>query len=463
MRRFLNPYNRLIKAIASLVVIQIGFAPAVSAEDAMPASAQVTHQTVFISKGASLPIMSNSAFDMLVVAEPEVAVAAPVSTREYYVRGRSIGTTNMLVYNEAGKLVQLVDIVVTPDIGIIQRDLDLLFPNADITLHAVAEKVRVSGSVDSPETIDRILEVVEGHVPGLVIDALDTTLPGQVLLEVRFLEASREDIQELGFGSDISRPGDFLFLTSERLLSGSVGNTIGAITGGTGSTSIDVFLQALEEVGLIRTLAEPNLVSRSGQTASFLAGGEFPVPVAADEGNITIQFKNFGVGLEFTPIVESDERIILSVTPEVSGLDPRNSVRLSDVEIPAITVRRIQTQVELASGQSFAIAGLIQNDFQLSKAQTPLLGDLPILGALFRSSRFINNETELVVIITPHLVMPPRNGQTLATPIDNSENVGLVEFQALGKMEKGDGAPLGDAVRSNIASQKREPTTPEAE
>lgn len=445
--------ERLVR-VATLFILSITYPLTMAADDSARPTSHVTHQTVYITEGSSIPVMSVEAFATLVVAEPDIAVAAPVSTREYYIRGRSIGTTNMLAYDGEGNLLQLVDIIVTPDIGIIQRDLDLLFPDSSVSLHAVANKVRVSGSVDSPQTIGRILEVVEGHVPGRVIDALDTKLPGQVLLEVRFVEASREDIQELGFGSNISRPGDFLFLTSERLLSGSVGNTLGTIVGGSGATSIDIFLEALEEVGLVRTLAEPNLVSRSGQTASFLAGGEFPVPVAADEGNITIQYKNFGVSLEFTPIVESNERIILSVTPEVSGLDPRNSVRLSGVEIPAITVRRIQTEIELASGQSFAIAGLIQNDFQLSKAQTPLLGDLPILGALFRSSRFINNETELVVIITPHLVQPPSIGSDLTTPVDGSEKVSLTEFQAFGKVEKDDGAPFGESVKSNILVQK---------
>lgn len=413
----------------------------------------VSYQTVRVTQGASLPVPTDEVFTKIVVSEPVIAVAAPVSNQEYYIRGRAIGSTNLLAYNEQGHLIQIVDIEVTPDIEAIGRDISALYPDTSVKLHPVADKIHVSGMVDSPEEIDRILEIVSGHAGDRVINALDTALPAQVLLEVRFVEASRDDIREIGFGSEISQAGDFLFLTSSAPISGPVGKSVGALFGGSGDTRIDVFLEALEERGVVRTLAEPNLVARSAQKASFLAGGEFPVPVAADEGNISIEFKNFGVSLEFTPTVFSQDQIVLSVVPEVSGLDPRNSVRLSDVEIPALSVRRVDTQVELASGQSFAIAGLIQNDFEVSKAQTPLLGDLPILGALFRSSRFRNNETELVVIITPHLVKPSKKGTTLATPAQGAIPVSALETAFTGKTENKTDTPFGAAVRDNIKKQ----------
>jgi len=375
----------------------------------------VLHQTIVVRKGMSLPVPVGTVYDRIAVSEPEIADAAPVSDQEYFVRGR--------------------------------------FPDAAIDLYPVADRVHVRGSVEDQLTIDQIMEVVESHAPGLSINALSTELPAQVLLEVRFIEASRDDIKEIGFGTEVSRPGDFLFMTSSNLLSGGAAQTVGTLLGQSGNTSIDTFLQALEEKGVVRTLAKPNLVSQSGQPASFLAGGEFPVPVAADEGTVTIEFKKFGVSLEFTPTVATEDRIVLQVSPEVSGLDPRNSVRLADVEIPALSVRKINTQVELGNGQSFAIAGLIQNDFQASKAQTPLLGDVPILGNLFRSSRFKKNETELVVIITPYLIKPADSPEALSSPLAGTEEPDFADRYVYGRVEGEPTAVLGDAVESNIRRQ----------
>ena len=327
------------------------------------------------------------------------------------------------------------------------------YPSSNVTLHPVADRIHVSGSVADAETMNQIMAVVESHAPELAINAMQIELPAQVLLEVRFVEASRDDIREIGFGTEIGRPGDFLFMTSSSLISGDPARAIGQVFGGSGNTSIDFTLQALEEQGVVRTLAKPNLVSQSGQTASFLAGGEFPVPVAADRDTISIEFKKFGVSLEFTPTIAREDRIVLQVSPEVSNLDPRNSVRLANVEIPALSLREINTQVELGNGQSFAIAGLIQNDYQATELETPLLGDIPILGNLFRSSRFKKNETELVVIVTPHLVTPPKSNDELTDPLMLSDEPTEVERYALSRIE-GDPKPsLGQSVDGNIQSQ----------
>lgn len=413
----------------------------------------VTHQTIVVRKGMSLPVPVIESFDRIAVSEPTIADAAPVSSQEYFVRGREIGSTNILVYNERGNLVQLVDVLVMPNLDAVRSDLHLLFPDARVDLHPVADRIHVSGSVADEETMAQIMNVVESHAPGLSINALKVELPAQVLLEVRFVEASRDDIREIGFGTDISRPGEFLFMTSSGLISGDPARAIGQVFGDSGNTSIDFTLQALEEQGVIRTLAKPNLVSQSGQPASFLAGGEFPVPVAADEDTVTIEFKKFGVSLEFTPTIAREDRIVLQVAPEVSNLDPRNSVRLSNVEIPALSVREIKTQVELGNGQSFAIAGLIQNEYQATELQTPLLGDIPILGNLFRSSRFKKNETELVVIITPHLVLPAESPETLTDPIMLSEEPTQAERYAMSRIEGEPKPVLGQSVEDNIARQ----------
>ena len=420
----------------------------------LSASAQnVTHQTIVVRKGTSLPVPVTNSFDRIAGSEPSIADAAPVSSQEYFVRGREIGTTNILVYNERGNLVQLVDVIVMPNLDAVRSDLLLLFPEAEVDLHPVADRIHVSGQVADEETMFQIMEVVESHAPERSINALEIALPAQVRLDVRFVEASRDDIREIGFGTEIGRPGDFLFLTSSSLISGDPARAVGQVLGGSGETSIDFTLQALEEKGVVRTLAKPNLVSQSGETASFLAGGEFPVPVAADEDTVSIEFKEFGVSLEFTPTIAREDRIVLQVEPEVSNLDPRNSVRLVNVEIPALSVRQIKTQVELGNGQRFAIAGLIQNDYQATELQTPLLGDIPILGNLFRSTRFKKNETELVVIITPHLVLPPEDPEALSDPLLVSEEPTQAERYALNRIEGEPRPVLGDAVTQNIQNQ----------
>lgn len=441
-----------IAVIIALMALSLGGVFGSQRADAQEARG-VTHQTIVVRKGTSLPVPVTRSFDRIAVSEPSIADAAPVSSQEYFVRGREIGTTNILVYNERGQLVQLVDVLVMPNLDAVRSDLLALFPDAKVTLHPVSDRVHVSGTVADEETMAQVLDVVESHAPGRVINALDVELPAQVLLEVRFVEASRDDIREIGFGTEIGRPGDFLFLTSSALISGDPAQAAGVVFGGSGETSIDVTLRALEEKGIVRTLANPNLVSQSGQTASFLAGGEFPVPVAADRDTISIEFKEFGVSLEFTPTIAREDRIVLQVAPEVSNLDPRNSVRLADVEIPALSVRQINTQVELGNGQSFAIAGLIQNDFQASELQTPLLGDIPIIGNLFRSTRFKKNETELVVIITPHLVLPPDASDDLTDPLVLSEEPTQAERYALNRVEGQPQAPLGQSVQGNLRSQ----------
>ncbi|MEM9053726.1 MAG: type II and III secretion system protein family protein [Pseudomonadota bacterium] len=447
--------GRIAAAIIVISLLGAGLAsPAAHADS-------VTHQTIVVRKGMSLPVPVSVGFDRIAVSEPEIADAAPVSSQEYFVRGRTIGTTNILVYNERGNLVQLVDVLVMPNLDAVRSDLLTLFPEAPVELYPVADRIHVRGNVADQETINQIMAVVESHAPGLSINALTTELPAQVLLEVRFVEASRDDIREIGFGTEIGRPGDFLFLTSSSLISGTAPRAIGQVFGSSGNTSLDVRLQALEEKGVVRTLAKPNLVSQSGQTASFLAGGEFPVPIAADLDTITIEFKKFGVSLEFTPTIAREDRIVLQVSPEVSNLDPRNSVRLANVEIPALSVREINTQVELGSGQSFAIAGLIQNDYQATELQTPLLGDIPILGNLFRSTRFKKNETELVVIITPHLVEPAKSKAELSDPIALSEEPTQLERYGLNRLE-GDPKPvLGQSVEANIQRQSTVPGSEE--
>jgi pilus assembly protein CpaC len=256
------------------------------------------------------------------------------------------------------------------------------------------------------------------------------------LLEVRFIEASRTAIKEMGLGSLIQKVGNFSFSTSASLVGGLAANTNGVVNTSIGGTNVDLFLNALEEKGVIRTLAQPNLIALSGDTASFLAGGEFPFPVANRNDNISIEFRQFGIGLAFTPTVLGNGVINLKVIPEVSQLDQRNSIRIKGVEIPSLTVRRANTTVELRDGQSFAIAGMYQSAYTNMARQTPWLGDIPVLGALFRSTRFQRNETELVILITPHLVLPVDDINELKTPLADSAAPGEADLFLNGKISK---------------------------
>ena len=225
------------------------------------------------------------------------------------------------------------------------------------------------------------------------------------------------------------------------------GTLIDYLTGGTAvgsfittiiesGTNVDILINALQEQGLARSLAEPNLVALSGDTASFLAGGEFPIPVAQDEGTITIEYKPFGVGLKFTPTVLDNGLINLKLAPEVSEIDPTNEVAVGEnLTVPGLVVRRAETTLELRDGQTFVLGGLLQKGSTYNKRQLPWIGDVPILGALFRSSEFQKEETDLVIIVTPRLVKPLRPGENPATPLDSTAPANEAEFFANGTLE----------------------------
>lgn len=442
-------------AVTGIATAQVQLAGA--EVQATAASSRPVERDLAVTVNRSTPIDISRPFKRIAVSQPSIADASPTSDHRLYVRGRTIGSTNILIYDNDGRLVEVIDVRVQHDLGAIRSDVAALFPGVSLDLRTVANRLHVRGDVPDDATSAEIIQIAESYAPEAVINALKVTSPQQVMLEVRFVEASREEVEEIGLGNTISRAGDFLFSTGSGLLSGGTPNSIANILGGSGSVNIDFSLQALEEKGIIRTLAEPNLVARSGETASFLAGGEFPVPVAADEDTISIEFREFGVSLDFTPTILSDSKMSLEVRPEVSQLDPRNSVRLSGVEIPALSVRRAHTIVELADGESFAIAGLIQNAMDTTSVQTPWLADVPVLGALFRSNRFRENETELVIIITPRLVHAAPRGTRLADPIETSREPSDVERVLLGTLETGEAPEFGAAVSANKAAHSNRP------
>ncbi len=385
-------------------------------------------------------------FEDLLVGNSAIADVLALTDRSIYILGKALGSTSLTIYGREKKLIAVLDLVVSPDIEGLKARLFEIMPEEEVEIRTANGAVVLSGTVSGASTMDNILAVAERFAPGLVTNLMAVEGSQQVMLRVRFVEVSRSILKNVGFNFKIFE-GDFSFTSGNTFLGNSVLANIGAaaITGGTiGAIGIDVLLNALERKGLTKTLAEPNLIALSGDTASFLAGGEFPIEVAQSTGSveqgeavITIEFKEFGVSLAFTPTVLDDGLINLVVEPEVSALDFANAVG----DTPGLTIRRAKTTVELRDGQSFAIAGLLQDDFSDTIEQLPLLGDIPVLGALFRSSNFQKRETELVIMVEVHLVKPAPIG-SLATPADNFIPPSEADIWLFGRVEApGSGIP----------------------
>ncbi len=389
-------------------------------------------ERVEVRRGKSAVIETDAPFATLVVADPDIADAMATSNRSFFLRGKKPGSTTVLVYNNAGAIAELIDVEVKLGLDALRADLASMLPGEAIDVYAVHDGVFLDGRVTTASAAEMALQVAERHVPGGVANGLSIGQSQQVMLEVRFLEASRTAIREIGLGHSIDA-NDVQINTNSGTITGLAEKTF-ALFRGVAGENIDIRLRALEEQGIIRTLAEPNLVALSGDTASFLAGGEFPIPVAADEDGIAIEFKKFGVSLDFTPTVLGEGLVNLRVRPEVSALDRANGIRAQGIEIPGISVRRADTTVELHDGQAFAIAGLLQNNYTNDVRQTPWIGHVPVLGALFSSKRFQRQETELVIIVIPRLVQPVPHPDLLATPLDAVPEPSDADFFLLGRM-----------------------------
>jgi pilus assembly protein CpaC len=318
----------------------------------------------------------------------------------------------------------------------------------DLRVTSTGESVTLSGTVSSTSNLSQVLAIAESYYPKKVVNLLEVGGVHQVMLEVRVAEMSRSLMKRLsvnfnyitanGINLGLSMLGALTQLPASAGLTTNpltVSSKINAIFrfGGAGTTWT-TFIDALKEDGLIKVMAEPTLITMSGKSANFLAGGEFPIPVPGSDGTITIQYKTFGVGLNFSPVVLSSKKISMQVAPEVSDLDFSNGIQVSGYVVPALTTRRVSTTVELGDGQSFAIAGLLKENVREVVSKFPILGDIPILGALFRSTSFQKNETELIIIVTPHLVKPMDLAkQTL--PTDQYIEPNDFEFYLLGAME----------------------------
>ncbi|MCF6220444.1 MAG: type II and III secretion system protein family protein [Robiginitomaculum sp.] len=405
-----------------------------NAKSWVEASAEINTVNAVVVKDGNITLRSDTPFSEVRVAESSIADVVVLTNHSFLVTGKTRGKTSVMIYDNKKRLLDVINVEVNLDIQGLKKSLYETFPKERIEVRRMAGKIYLSGDV----TTSRIAEQAE-KIAAAYSSADDVTSglivrdSHQVMLEVRFVEATRSAIKELGVGLLVQQAGQFSFASGVGAIGGS--SALSTLLQDTiGPTNIDVKIDALEESGVIRTLAEPNLISMSGETASFLAGGEFPIPITGRNGEVTITYRQFGVGLSFTPTVLDDGIINLKVSPEVSQLDPTNSVRVGGVEVPGLTIRRADTTVELRNSQSFAIAGLLQNTETNRKTQVPWLGDIPVLGSLFRSSRFKNNETELVIIVTPRLVQPVSDISQLSTPLDNNYSPSEAGFFLGGQM-----------------------------
>lgn len=412
---------------------------------------------------AQLLTLEGDVSDVL-VADPSVVDVAAVQSNALYIVGLEVGDTNIIVLDEAGNVLDDINIHVTYDLQAIQALVNQLFPGEDVTVGSIHDQVLLTGEVSNPGVASRVTNIVghyvgdlqdgDGNFDELVSNLLEVRGEQQVMMQVRIVEASRSVFKQLGISTDFNDPNELaattifggtqassirggasaLFDSGAAVQQPSIAALRGVFDSGLdGIGDIGVFLEALEERNLASVLAEPNLTAISGEQAGFLAGGEFPVPSGLDNvGNVVVQFREFGVSLNFRPTVLSEERISLQMNTEVSAVDNENAVTLGGIVVPGRSIRRAETTVEIPSGGSLMIAGILQSDAVDGYSGLPGISKTPVLGDLVKSKNFSRDETELVVIVTPYLVEPYQ------------------ETEIAERVPKNDTNPLAQAFVANI-------------
>ncbi|HEU5286508.1 MAG TPA: type II and III secretion system protein family protein, partial [Sphingomicrobium sp.] len=447
---------RLGTAFAALAIglgTIAGSAPALAQQSAARPS-----ETLNLSQGTGTLVRLSAPMSDVFVANDTIADVQVRSATQLYVFGKGRGETTVYATGKNGKVVYAANVRVGNNISSVGEMLSLAMPEASIQATPMNNLVLLTGTVSSPTDVEEAQRLVQAYVGEgtQVVSRLRSAVPLQVNLKVKIAEVNRSLLKQIGvnlFSSDptsgfqfgigqgtpgaVSGGGGSPFSVGSLLTGGTTVGAAGRLFGLDIAGAIDL----AEKDGLVSILAEPNLTALSGETASFLAGGEFPIPISQSLGAVTIEYKQYGVGLAFTPIVLGDGRISMRVRPEVSELSNEGAVKLNDFLVPALTTRRAETTVELGSGQSFMIAGLLRNSNTNDINKAPFLGDLPILGALFRSTSFRRSETELVIIVTPYLVRPV-SGQ-LAMPTNGYRAPSDVQRVLEGQTFVGPGAPRG--------------------
>jgi pilus assembly protein CpaC len=466
--RNINSRARLGSALAALAIGLSAVATAAPAQAAQPkAYASGTYRPTAqlqLSVGEGQMINLPRSVASVWVSNPKAADVYVNNPRQINIFGKDFGDTTVIATGANGDVVYGAQVKVSQNLPSVNDVLRTAMPEANVRVQTVGQTAVLMGTVASPEDAAFAQQLVASELnPGVdmskdgasckicVINRLKVATPLQVTLKVKVAEVSRDVLKQIGvnlFSSDPSSGFKFGIAQGSNVVGGSPFKVTSGIVGGSTlgaagrlfGLDLSGALDLAETDGLVTILAEPNLTALSGETASFLAGGEFPIPVSQSLGAVTIEYKQYGVGLAFTPIVLQDGRISMRVRPEVSELSDAGSVNLNGYKVPALTTRRAETTVELGSGQSVMIAGLLRNTAANSLDKTPLLGDQPIIGSLFRSTKFRRQETELVIIVTPYLVRPVSN--QIATPTNGYRAPTDAERQLEGQVYKGvSGAP----------------------
>jgi len=411
-------------------------------------------QQVTIPPNDTLTIKTGKPFGDLVIGSAELIDVVPLSDKSLFIRGKKNGATNISVYGDDKSLLGVIDIRVASDFTEVASAIHSAAPSAQVRVINSNDRIRLTGMVRDAVELQRVMEIAQSYSDQPVLNQLRVSDSQQVMLEVRIIEASRTTGRDLGIGwSGQGNNGIGKATTSQGIGTDDDGNLArtlldpkGAATGmlpfgqliakvlEISGGNIDVVINALEQKGLARRLAQPNLIAMSGETASFHAGGEVPILTTTNNGATVAtetDYRPFGVRLSFTPVVLDGGLISLKIEPEVSELDTSINVNGN----PGFTSRAARTTVALRDGQSFAMAGLLQSINAKDIQQLPGLGKLPVLGALFRSTSFLKKETDLVIVVTPHIVRPAAPGEDLYSPLDQTRSSNDVELFALGILE----------------------------
>jgi pilus assembly protein CpaC len=421
-------------------------------------------EPLIVPMNRAVVVESDASFAEVSIANPGIADISTLSDKSIYVLGKTPGRTTMTLLSPDGKLISNVEVQVSPDIAEFKERLKQILPGEPIEVRTANDGIVLSGTVSSAAKLDLALDLAGRYAPDRISNLMTVGGTQQVMLKVRFAEMQRSVSKSIsssltGVANGVTGPQGFE--TGQFLLGSNSVNTatvatktgtegVGVLNGAIGGLQFAVLLEALESKGVVRTLAEPNLTALSGQEAKFLAGGEYPVPVAQENDTISVEFKPFGVELNFTPTVVDGDNINLVINAAVSSIDTANSLNTGGLTINAFKRRETSTTVEMRDGESFAIAGLLQDDFRNLNGQVPFLGDIPILGALFRSAAYQRSQTELVIIVTPHLVTPSR-GTAIAMPTDRVRIPTEAEFFLLGRTQGKQAGAVGEVARQDFS------------
>lgn len=432
--------NWVGRLVGASLLAMVAFAPGF----VVPAHAQSERTVILGSATTPAPIEINPGFTLtlrtsldfadIVVGNAAIADVFPLTGNSVYVQGNNPGTTNIAFYDANKKLLGSAIIRVKVDFAELENTIRQAFPTAQVNVDNVNGRVRLSGTVEDAVQLRSILELSQQYSSDPVVNAMRVTDPQQVQLDVRIVEVSRNSGRELGVDLQVYRGGVKRGSTAGVSTTVPFGNFVGNLLS-IGGTDVDYIINVLENKGLARRLANPTLVTTSGVEANFVVGGEVPITTAysAENGSVATEtgYREYGVRLNFKPNVLDDSKISLRIRPEVSDIDSSVSVNGQ----PAFISRKADTTVTLRDGQSFAIAGLLQVDNERNIQQLPWLGQIPVLGTLFRSTAFQKRETDLVILVTPTLVRPGRPAETLHTPLDDTRSSTDVELFLLGMLE----------------------------